>query len=111
VLIVALPSDIIISEEEKGLPVYEYKCEDCSCCFELKQGFNDSAVVTCPQCQSSAKRVFSPVPIIFKGPGFYVTDNATDVGKRSGSRQDGDRPADVEESAGPTKEDKEEIAS
>ena len=57
------------------MPVYEYQCEKCHHQFELKQGFKDSSEVTCPQCGSKAKRIFSPVPIIFKGPGFYTTDS------------------------------------
>jgi putative FmdB family regulatory protein len=111
VLINELLSAIIVSEEERGLPVYEYKCENCSCRFELKQSFNDNSAVTCPQCRSSTKRVFSPVPIIFKGSGFYVTDKAAEEGKGPASRRDGDRPADVERSTELTKEDKEEVAS
>ena len=57
------------------MPVYEYQCEKCRHQFELKQSFKDKSIVTCPQCGSKAKRVFSPVPIIFKGPGFYTTDS------------------------------------
>jgi len=58
------------------LPIYEYQCPHCSHRFEMRQGFNDSAAAICPQCQSRARRLFSPVAIIFKGPGFYVTDEA-----------------------------------
>ncbi len=57
------------------MPVYEYKCKNCHYRFELKQSFNDDPIVTCPQCASKAKRIFSPVPIIFKGSGFYTTDS------------------------------------
>ena len=57
------------------MPIYEYQCEDCSCRFELRKSFNDKSAVTCPQCGGNARRVFSPVPIIFKGSGFYSTDN------------------------------------
>ena len=56
------------------MPVYQYECEDCSCRFELKQSFSDNSTTTCPQCEGEAKRIFSPVAIIFKGPGFYTTD-------------------------------------
>jgi putative FmdB family regulatory protein len=59
------------------MPVYEYKCNHCHCRFELKQSFKDNSndsVVTCPKCGGKASRVFSPVPIIFKGSGFYTTD-------------------------------------
>ena len=60
------------------MPVYEYKCKNCHYRFELKQSFNDNSnddsIVTCPKCGGNAKRIFSPVSIIFKGPGFYTTD-------------------------------------
>ena len=29
----------------------------------------------CPKCQGKARRVLHSVPIIFKGSGFYTTDN------------------------------------
>ena len=29
----------------------------------------------CPRCGGKAQRIFSPVPIIFKGSGFYATDS------------------------------------
>jgi predicted nucleic acid-binding Zn ribbon protein len=29
----------------------------------------------CPECGGSVHRVISPVGVIFKGSGFYVTDN------------------------------------
>lgn len=69
------------------MPVYEYECETCSCRFELRQSFSDSPVASCPRCQGSARRVFAPVPIIFKGSGFYVTDHRND-GKGNGKKDD-----------------------
>ena len=30
--------------------------------------------VTCPKCGNEAERVFSPSGIVFKGSGFYNTD-------------------------------------
>ncbi|MCX6002676.1 MAG: FmdB family transcriptional regulator, partial [Chloroflexi bacterium] len=35
----------------------------------------DENVAPCPKCKSKVKRRFMPVPIIFKGSGFYVTDS------------------------------------
>jgi putative FmdB family regulatory protein len=65
------------------MPVYEYQCKNCYYRFELKQSFNDDSIVTCPQCASKAKRIFSPVPIIFKGSGFYTTDSRQTKDKTS----------------------------
>lgn len=66
------------------MPIYEYECERCSLRFELKRRFGDDGGASCPPCQGKTRRLFSPVPIIFKGPGFYVTD----------SRRDHNRPSD-----------------
>ena len=56
------------------MPIYEYKCTSCDYSFEERQGFDAEPVCVCPQCQNSARRLFRPAPIIFKGKGFYVTD-------------------------------------
>ncbi len=57
------------------MPIYQYICSKCNSNFELRQGFNDENVAPCPKCKSESKRRFMPVPIIFKGSGFYVTDS------------------------------------
>ncbi len=57
------------------MPIYQYLCPKCNLKFELKQSFCDESIVTCPKCQNGARRLFSSVPIIFKGSGFYSTDN------------------------------------
>jgi len=57
------------------MPVYKYQCSNCKLRFELRQTFNDEPRAICPACDAIASRIFSPVPILFKGPGFYVTDS------------------------------------
>lgn len=57
------------------MPIYEYKCGSCSCRFELRRSFNEDGSARCPECGADAQRVFKPVPIIFKGSGFYITDH------------------------------------
>lgn len=76
------------------MPIYEYKCVACNLKFEVKRGFNEGMGADCPQCQCQAQRVFSPVPIVFKGPGFYVTDNAHDGRGGYNGKGDGDKPAE-----------------
>ncbi|MCD6567250.1 MAG: FmdB family transcriptional regulator [Dehalococcoidia bacterium] len=76
------------------MPIYQYKCDECESTFELRQAFNDKSIATCPVCQGSARRVFSPVPIIFKGPGFYVTDS------RSGAKNPAAAPPPESKSGG-----------
>jgi len=61
------------------MPIYQYHCAKCNSKFELKQSFNDESIVACPKCQNEAQRLFCPVPVIFKGSGFYTTDNRKTV--------------------------------
>ena len=57
------------------VPVYEYECSDCQFRFERKQSFDEEPVAECPECQGKARRVIRSIPVIFKGSGFYTTDN------------------------------------
>jgi len=63
------------------MPIYQYRCLDCKRQFELKQSFQDKPIADCPTCHGIARRIFCPVPIIFNGPGFYVTDSREEKGK------------------------------
>ncbi len=78
------------------MPIYEYRCSLCSCDFELRRKFGDDSGASCPKCSGEGHRIFSPVPIIFKGSGFYVTDsrarNSAGEGFNgsSGSKDSGD---------------------
>ena len=79
------------------MPTYQYQCHKCQTKFELRQSFKDKSVTTCPVCRGSAMRLFSPVPIIFKGPGFYVTDSRTEIEKKEPdktAKDDGDGQGD-----------------
>ncbi len=57
------------------MPIYEYECDICHFHFERKQRFDEEPVAICPKCQGKARRVLHSIPIIFKGGGFYITDN------------------------------------
>jgi putative FmdB family regulatory protein len=87
------------------MPIYEYKCKACDLKFEVRRGFSESSGANCPECQCQAQRIFSPVPIVFKGPGFYVTDNAREG--RNGynsSKGDGEKPAEKPSASEPAKD-------
>ena len=56
------------------MPLYDYECSDCGDVFELKQSFSAEPRAECPSCQGESRRKFHPVPIIYKGTGFYTTD-------------------------------------
>ena len=79
------------------MPIYEYQCEKCSLRFELKRRFSEDGSGFCPQCGSEARRIFSPVPIIFKGPGFYITDSRKGHDRFS-DKGDGDKSDSKKES-------------
>jgi putative FmdB family regulatory protein len=57
------------------MPLYEYECERCGVRFERRQSFSEEPVRTCPECSGRVHRLIQPVGIVFKGSGFYVTDN------------------------------------
>lgn len=57
------------------MPIYEYRCTKCAHEFEVRRGFSENSSTPCPNCQGEGQRLFSPVPIIFKGSGFYCTDH------------------------------------
>ena len=55
---------------------YTYKCRECENMFEAKQKFADDPLTDCPSCdEGTVRRVINSVGIVFKGDGFYVTDN------------------------------------
>jgi len=57
------------------MPIYEYKCAECGMHFDKLQRFGDPVPDTCPNGHSQVHRLLSQPAIIFKGSGFYVTDN------------------------------------
>ena len=57
------------------MPIYEYRCGSCGHRFEVKRRYGDTSPDICPQCQGESLKVFRPVPIIYKGGGFYSTDH------------------------------------
>jgi putative FmdB family regulatory protein len=58
------------------MPTYDYICNECGYTFELFQGIHDEPEKSCPHCSGAVRRIISGgAGIIFKGSGFYVTDN------------------------------------
>ncbi|MFD1940357.1 MULTISPECIES: FmdB family zinc ribbon protein [Nonomuraea] len=57
------------------MPTYQYVCNDCGEPLEVVQKFSDDALTVCPNCEGQLRKVFSAVGIVFKGSGFYRTDN------------------------------------
>jgi putative FmdB family regulatory protein len=57
------------------MPLYEYECDDCGVRFERRQPITAEPLKDCPECGGDVHRLIHPVGVIFKGKGFYVTDN------------------------------------
>ncbi len=66
------------------MPTYTFRCETCGLVFDKFLSFHDDqSRVTCPNGHPTVHRVFRPPAVVFKGSGFYVTDNR---GTNSGSK-------------------------
>jgi putative FmdB family regulatory protein len=57
------------------MPIYEYQCTSCKNNFEVVRTFTDETIEKCPKCGKKARKTISAPKIIFKGKGFYSTDN------------------------------------
>ena len=57
------------------MPIYEYECLTCGVQFEKRQSFNDAPEAECPNGHDNTRRLLATPTIVFKGSGFYVTDN------------------------------------
>ncbi len=58
------------------MPTYEYKCSTCSHSLEAFQSITARPLRKCPACgKRGLERVIgSGAALLFKGPGFYITD-------------------------------------
>jgi putative FmdB family regulatory protein len=57
------------------MPTYQYRCTSCDRELEVVQKFTDDALTDCPECDGTLRKVFNAVGVVFKGSGFYATDN------------------------------------
>lgn len=63
------------------MPIYTYRCESCGVQFDRRQKFDDEPLIICPECQTETlRKVYLPVGIVFRGSGFYATDNRSPSG-------------------------------
>ena len=66
------------------MPTYAYRCNACGTEFDVYQRFDEASLSSCPSCGGVLRKLFSPAGVVFKGSGFYRTDN------RSSSRSSKD---------------------
>ncbi len=79
------------------MPTYQYRCADCGRELEVVQKFTDASLTECPTCTGDLRKVFNAVGVVFKGSGFYATDNRTkgktDAGKPATPAKESTTPA------------------
>lgn len=71
------------------MPTYQYRCTSCDSDLEVVQKFTDDPLTDCPECDGNLRKVFNAVGVVFKGSGFYATDN------RSKGKANAAKPAPV----------------
>ena len=87
------------------MPIYTYRCENCGVQFERRQHFSDEPLKICPECQTETlRKVYLPVGIVFKGSGFYSTDNRSSSGREC--RQSDDHTGKESKPSGTEKTEK-----
>ncbi len=62
---------------------YDYRCPECGNQFEVEHPMSEHPLVTCPTCGAQANQVFGASSIVFKGSGFYNTDQRGKSGATS----------------------------
>lgn len=82
---VASASGIRTPSRGPALPTYQYRCTECDHAFEEFQSFTDDALTVCPVCGGRLRKVFNAVGVVFKGSGFYRTDNRSSDSASSSS--------------------------
>lgn len=76
------------------MPIYEYACTSCGERTEAKQGFDDPPLEDCPKCGGKLRKLYSPVGIVFKGSGFYSTDQKSKKSTKEPAKAAGDKSSD-----------------
>lgn len=75
---------------DADMPTYEYLCQACGSRFDAWQKITDDPIETCPTCGDHVHRVLYPVGLVFKGSGFYKTDNRGGSSGSTGSDSSAD---------------------
>ncbi|KAF2957326.1 FmdB family transcriptional regulator [Thermotoga sp. Ku-13t] len=63
------------------MPFYRYVCEKCGSEKRVFHGMNETPSIVC-DCGAQMKRSIGRVAVVFKGSGFYVTDNRKNESKK-----------------------------
>jgi len=99
------------------MPTYEYACAKCGHQFEKFQPIASKALTKCPKDHCGQKKwghckvkrlIGAGAGLLFKGSGFYITDNRSEgykqsVKNESSSSGGGSKPAAAESKSAPAK--------
>jgi putative FmdB family regulatory protein len=88
------------------VPIYEYRCRN-GHQFEVFQAMSEDPVSSCQVCGEPVERVFRPVAVHFKGPGFYTTDYA----RKASSKESAEGAKASSDSASPEKKESKKPAA
>lgn len=69
------------------MPIYVYECDTCGVRFERRQPMSAAPLTRCPECPGQVHRCVQPVGVVFKGAGFYVTDNKSSSSTRTSEKE------------------------
>ncbi|MFL7871690.1 MAG: FmdB family zinc ribbon protein [Anaerolineales bacterium] len=85
------------------MPIYAYRCESCGVHFERQQSFSDAPLKRCPECnKNTLVKVIGPVGVVFKGSGFYSTDNRSTSGLATPAKKEEGNSSEKSESKSST---------
>jgi len=84
------------------MPTYTYRCTNCGVEFDQYQSFSDAPLIQCPECgKKTLRKLFVPVGIIFKGKGFYATDNRSPSGQANAPKEKKETSSEKSDSTAP----------
>ncbi|MFL5738237.1 MAG: FmdB family zinc ribbon protein [Actinomycetota bacterium] len=87
------------------VPTYEYACTKCGQHVEVFQRVSDEPLTECGVCGGPLRKVFHPAGILFKGSGFYSTDNRSKSSGEGGSKKSSDGSSSEKSSSSEKKSD------
>lgn len=83
------------------MPIYEYHCHKCGGVFEAWQKFGDPTPAKCELCGAPGRhlaKLISGAQVVFKGSGFYLTDNKSAKNSNLKTNASEDKPDGKSES-------------
>lgn len=83
------------------MPVYTYRCRACEYEFDRNQRMSEAPLLDCPSCgEPQLRKVVNSVGVVFKGSGFYVTDNRNGAAKAASKNDNANKAAPESKSDG-----------